>query len=136
MPQVRRILFNGSPRKGSRQLTETAIQKAILSAVNQIHGCKFWAQKIDRRRRNTGIPPGTPDIIGWIWVSWGPALFGSIEAKTVAGMKGQNSNEKTKANQLAWRERAKRDGALHLKTDSAGEAVRWIQGIQQREIKQ
>lgn len=63
-------------------MSEAAIQKAILEAVNKIPGCVFWRNNVGAVRKNGrpirfGLCPGSGDIIGIIV----GGRFASLEVK-------------------------------------------------------
>ncbi len=110
-------------------MSETDLARTIREAVNALPGCRFWNQPINHQRRKTGIPTGTPDLIGYVGLPLGAALWCAFEIKTPAGLKRKTGA--TYWAQVAWREQAAGDGARVFVVTSAAEAVQHIREIRQ-----
>ncbi len=114
-------------------MSETALSKSILDALNTLPGCRFWRSPSGRERAgraNIGPPKGTPDIIGYVRNSYGNgAFFAAFEVKLPETV--NKTTGSTYQSQLAWRVRASTDGAYVWVVTSAKQAVELVYYIQE-----
>lgn len=101
-------------------MSETDLSRAILKAVNALPGVRLWRQPAGGYRgRSVGVPPGTPDLCGYVG-----RYFIGLEIKRPERLKDKTS--KTYVAQLEWRTLAGKHGAAVYVVSSLEEAIQAV----------
>ena len=127
---------------------ETAIQKAILYALEAVPGCVFWRNNTGRMRRrySVGLGVGSADLIGVVQTEIASKLsesgyiaslafaFGRFAALEIKDPKGKTSPERA-ARQKAWRETVREHGGFAAVVTDVAEALEAVGRCKQGEVR-